>query len=381
MLYFAAELEARDVEVIAELRAAHEALRRQSAVPKRWSGGVRQQLWSRAIKGSNTIEGYNVTDAQALAIVNDLTASDSEDLSVRVVTAYKQAMDLLLTQIADPTFMWHPSLLKAMHHIMLNYDQAKRPGLYRQSQIFVLDEQSNQKVYEGAPWEDVSSLVHDLVVQLDANRDTDPYVNAAMAHLNLVLIHPFADGNGRMSRALQTLILGRSKIADPEQLSIEEWLGSNTPDYYAVLQKVGQGNWAPHSETLMWIRFNLRAHALQLDSVQRRIRQANELWSSIEEALAAVHISERCADSLQHVAYGLELRRADHISLTGVDERTATRDFHALAKAGLVIQQGATRGTYYTTGPSLAKLLSKHSHPARTALADPYPDLRAELYR
>ena len=381
MLYQAAELDARDIEVIAQLHAGHDALRRQSALPKRWSGGLRQQLWSQSIKGSNTIEGYHVTDAQALAIVNDLSQADSTDANVKAVTSYKHAMDYVLTQIADPSFAWHPSVVKAMHHIMLSYDQSKHPGLFRRGQIFVLDEQTQDTVYEGAPWEDVSPLVSTLVAGIAANHEIDPYVNAAMAHLNLVLIHPFSDGNGRMSRALQTLVLGRSRIADPEQLSIEEWLGSNTSDYYAALQKVGQGTWSPHSDTLLWIRFNLRAHALQLGRVQQRIKQANEIWSGIEEALAEVNVADRCADSLQRVAYGVELRRADHVALTGVDERTATRDFHALAKSGLVVQHGATRGAFYTAGPTLQQLLSEHRHPARSAVPDPYPDLRTELYR
>jgi Fic family protein len=52
-----------------------------------------------------------------------------------------------------------------------------------------------------------------------------------MAHLNLVMIHPFRDGNGRMARALATLVLTRSDIGEPEFCSIEEWLGANTEDY------------------------------------------------------------------------------------------------------------------------------------------------------
>ena len=61
-----------------------------------------------------------------------------------------------------------------------------------------------------------------------------------MAHLNLVMIHPFRDGNGRMARALATLVLTRSDIGEPEFSSIEEWLGANTEDYYSVLAHTGR---------------------------------------------------------------------------------------------------------------------------------------------
>ena len=65
--------------------------------------------------------------------------------------------------------------------------------------------------------------------------DAHPLVAAAMAHLNLVLVHPFSDGNGRMARCLQTFVLARDGLLAPEFSSIEEYLGRNTSAYYAVL--------------------------------------------------------------------------------------------------------------------------------------------------
>jgi len=62
-----------------------------------------------------------------------------------------------------------------------------------------------------------------------------------MAHLNLTMIHPFSDGNGRMARCLQSLVLARGGKLSPEFLSIEEYLGRNTPSYYQVLSAVAQG--------------------------------------------------------------------------------------------------------------------------------------------
>ena len=60
-----------------------------------------------------------------------------------------------------------------------------------------------------------------------------------MAHLNLVMIHPFRDGNGRMARALQTMVLAQDQVVEPTFSSIEEWLGNNTQEYYDVLAATG----------------------------------------------------------------------------------------------------------------------------------------------
>ena len=84
-----------------------------------------------------------------------------------------------------------------------------------------------------------------------------------MAHLNLVMIHPFRDGNGRMARALATLVLTRSDIGEPEFCSIEEWLGANTEDYYSVLARTGRGSWQPRGDVNLWLAFNLRERFLQ----------------------------------------------------------------------------------------------------------------------
>lgn len=89
---------------------------------------------------------------------------------------------------------------------------------------------------------------------------TDEPVVQAMAHLNLVMIHPFRDGNGRMARALQTLVLATKGIAEPEFASIEEWLGANTDDYYRVLAATGRGEWAPGGDAHLRVKLTLRAH-------------------------------------------------------------------------------------------------------------------------
>src|SRR3990172_4743171 len=96
-------------------------------------------------------------------------------------------------------------------------------------------------------------------------------VRAAIAHLNLVLIHPFRDGNGRMARCLQTLVLAREQILEPIFCSIEEYLGRNTLAYYDILAEVGGGSWQPERDALPWVRFSLTAHLRQARTMLRRI--------------------------------------------------------------------------------------------------------------
>lgn len=117
-----------------------------------------------------------------------------------------------------------------------------------------------------------------------------------MAHLNLVMIHPFRDGNSRLARALQTLLLARDAVLDPIFSSIEEWLGHNTDDYYRILALTGQGAWNPDRATDLWVKFNLRAHHMQAQTLERRFSEADHTIAEILALVEAEGFPERVVD-------------------------------------------------------------------------------------
>jgi Fic family protein len=125
----------------------------------------------------------------------------------------------------------------------------------------------------------------ELIQDMNAPSDVPVLVRAAMAHLNLVMIHPFSDGNGRMGRALQTMVLSREGIVDPRFSSIEEYLGRNTTEYYKILQETGQGAWHPERDTLPWIKFCLTAHYRQAETLLRRIKEMERLNDILDREL------------------------------------------------------------------------------------------------
>jgi len=95
---------------------------------------------------------------------------------------------------------------------------------------------------------------------LNSPDGTPAIVRAAMGHLNLAMIHPFSDGNGRMARCLQTLVLAREGLLDPAFCSIEEYLGRNTHEYYSVLADVGGANGSRPTTQCPGFDFCLAAH-------------------------------------------------------------------------------------------------------------------------
>ncbi|MFC7533012.1 Fic family protein [Actinoplanes sp. GCM10030250] len=104
-----------------------------------------------------------------------------------------------------------------------------------------------------------------------------------MAHLDLVTIHPWRDGNGRTARALHTLILARTGELAAEFSSIEEWLGeqTNTLQYYDALQSAQGGHFRPERDAHAWLKFVFTAHHRQAQRVQRRYEWTVRMWNDL----------------------------------------------------------------------------------------------------
>jgi Fic family protein len=367
-----------DQEVLQQIHALRSELTDVLRVPRRWAGGLRRSMLARAIQGSNSIEGYDVKLDDAAAALDDEEALSADQRTFAEIRGYRQALGYVLAMAKDTHFRVDVSAIRGMHFMMLSHDLAKSPGSYRQGVVYVHDEATGENVYEGPPAEDVPALVAELMDRLADEQAMDPLVQAAMAHLNLVMIHPFRDGNGRMARALQTLVLSRGGIGEPAFSSIEEWLGSNTEDYYRVLAATGAGAWHPERSAELWVKFNLRAHHIQAQTVRRRYREAGKLWVAFDELIEKFGLAERVADELFDASLGFRIRRSTYVRRAAIEERTASRDLARLTELGLLRPVGETKGRHYIMGDKLAELVQDLLS-TRDRLDDPYPWMRERL--
>ena len=118
----------------------------------------------------------------------------------------RRVLTYVLNVATEPGFVIDDVVLRSMHFMLLERDPSKCPGRYRTDEIFVRDDRRGVNVYAGPDGEAVRALMRTLSESLSAPKGDDPLVRRAMGHLNLVMIHPFRDGNGRMARTLQTMV-------------------------------------------------------------------------------------------------------------------------------------------------------------------------------
>jgi Fic family protein len=181
-----------------------------------------------------------------------------------------------------------------------------------------------------------------------------------------------------MARALATSLLARSGIGEPEFSSVEEWLGHNTDDYYAVLAHTGHGHWEPRPDAHLWLTFSLRAHYMQAQTVAHQVEEAGRTWIELDQLTSAHSLPERTTDAMFEAILGYRVRRATYLKHAEVTEQTATRDLAALASAGILEPRGTGRGRYYVAGQPLRQI-QEDRRSRRKPLRDPYPWMRAKL--
>jgi len=361
MLLATPELDARELEVLADIDELKQRLRRQLHEPRRWYGSLRRLSIARAIQGSNSIEGFdaNLDDAVAVAVGEEPLDADQE--TRLALKGYRDAMTFVLQLADDEEFVYGSQVFKALHFMMTSYDLRNRPGRWRAGAVYVRNEETGDIVYEGPEIDQVPGLMQDLATGLNAPCDQQ-VIHAAMAHLNLVMIHPFRDGNGRMARCVQSLVLARGGVLAPVFMSIEEYLGRNTQKYYDVLAEVGRGHWQPGNDARPWIRFTLTAHLRQARTMVLRVRETERLWVRIEDVIRQHDLPERVMPALFDAALGLRVRNATYragLEDAGeetITEQTASRDLQRLVAAGLLKPAGEKRGRFYGGSAELIRL-------------------------
>ena len=246
--------------------------------------------------------------------------------------------------------------------MMIEHDFQKHPGKWRTGPIFVRRESSGERAYEGPDASLVPTLMRELVEDIRRGDDGSPIlVKAAMAHLNLVMIHPFADGNGRMGRAIQTLVLTRDGIVSPLFSSIEEYLGSrnNTEAYYSFLADVGLGHWNPQNDARPWIRFCLRAHLQQAVTLERRVREISRLFDDLEAELLRRKLNPRMVFALYDAAIGFRVKSESYRATADISSQVASRDLSLLVDQGFLIPKGEKKGRAYIGSQFLFDLREK----------------------
>ena len=298
-----------------------------------------------SIGSSTRIEGSKLTDREVEKLLSNLAIQTFDTRDEQEVAGYAELMDLVFNSWRDIPF--NENHVKQLHQILLSHSEkdARHRGQYKthSNSVTAFDENGDQIgiVFETVTPFDTPRLMAELVAWVNDERDKaqlHPLLIISIFVVVFLEIHPFQDGNGRLSRVLTTLLLIDSGYVYVPYSSLESVIELNKEAYYLALRQT-QGsirtdapNWQP------WLVFFLRSLAEQVRRLEKKIEREKIVLAALPDL------------SLQIVEFVREHGRitiGEAIKLTGVSRNTLKQHFRNLVERGHLNQQGGGRGVWY----------------------------------
>lgn len=300
-----------------------------------------------SVGSSTRIEGARLSDHQVEALLANLDINSFRSRDEEEVAGYAEAMGTVFDSWEHiPLSENH---IKQFHGMLLKYstkDTAHR-GEYKKfpnnMEAFDPDGRSIGVIFETASPFDTPQLMTQLIEftrQALADRELHPLLIVAAFVVHFLAIHPFQDGNGRLSRVLTTLLLLQAGYRYVPYSSMERIIEENKDGYYRALRQ-SQKEIRTDAESLdTWVRFFLQTLQKQKDILLRKVEQEQRL-----EKLPPL--------SEQMVVLARERGRltiTDAVTLLQVNRNTAKVHIRQMVESGYLVQHGTGRATWYSTG-------------------------------
>ena len=298
-----------------------------------------------SIGSSTRIEGSRLSDREVERLLSNLAIRSFETRDEQEVAGYAELMDLVFGSWQDIPF--NENHIKQLHQILLRHSEkdSRHRGQYKthSNSVAAFDENGVQIgiVFETATPFDTPRLMAELVSWVRDERDKGqlhPLLIIAVFVVVFLEIHPFQDGNGRLSRVLTTLLLIQAGYAYVPYSSLESVIELNKEAYYLALRqtqgtiRTASPDWQP------WLVFFLRSLAEQVRRLEKKVERERLVLAALPEL------------SLQIVEFAREHGRVtmgDAIKLTGVSRSTLKQHFRNLLERGHLVQHGSGRGIWY----------------------------------
>lgn len=298
-----------------------------------------------SIGSSTRIEGSRLSDREVERLLSNLQIKSFATRDEQEVAGYAEVMELVFSSWRDITLT--ENHIKQLHRDLLTYSEkdAWHRGNYKTStnSVVAFDEDGKQLgvVFATATPFDTPILMTELVSWFNEETESaqlHPLLLIGIWVVVFLEIHPFQDGNGRLSRVLTTLLLLRAGYAYVPYSSLESVIERSKEAYYLALRQT-QGtirseepNWQP------WLVFFLRALSEQVQRLNRKVEREKLVLAALPEL------------SLQIVEFTREHGRitmGDAIRLTGGSRNTLKQHFRALVERGHLELHGSGRGVWY----------------------------------
>jgi Fic family protein len=307
-------------------------------------GRLKRSVLITSTGASTRIEGSKMSDDEVARLIQELKSTPPKGRDAQEVAGYAD----LLGRIFDhwKTLKITEGQILHFHKILLNFSEKDKAhkGKYKTSDNKVVMRKEDGKeivIFNPTPpyltKKEMDDVLHWLAEEME-KKETHPLILIANFIFEFLAIHPFQDGNGRLSRALTTLLLLKAGYTYVPYVSLDEIIEEKKIDYYLALRKTQSRHKTKNEDITPWLNF-------LLDALIEQIRRANEI---IEEDQPEKLLSEK-----QLAIY--QLFRTDTLSVSEISKllkdsipmATLKQALSRLVDLKLIERVGMGRGTRY----------------------------------
>jgi cell filamentation protein, protein adenylyltransferase len=289
---------------------------------------------------STSIEGnpLPLTDVKRILKNTPQNIRDSE----REVLNYNTALKDINQKLAKGNIPFTLNLVLQIHKQVMNkLLPSSQSGKLRSDPVFVNDPRARTTVYWPPDAKDIPGLVKELILFVDNNiTKIDPLILAGLFHKQMVVIHPFMDGNGRTTRLLTKILLANMGLNTFNLFSFENYYNQNVTRYF---QMVGvRGDYYEIAENIdhsQWLEYFTGGIIDELLRVEKILPRSTE---GPKDELQPYH--RKILDFIKENGY---IADRDYAGIVDRAKPTRRLDFNKLIQMGLIQREGKGKNTYY----------------------------------
>jgi Fic family protein len=297
-----------------------------------------------SVGSSTRIEGARLTDEQVEELLSGLHTVSFKSRDEEEVAGYAETMSMVFSSFEH--MILSENLIKQLHRDLLKHSgkDARHRGDYKKQpnhvEAFDQDGKSLGIVFETASPFDTPRKMEELVSWFSRAKSEGvlhDLLITAIFNVHFLAIHPFQDGNGRLSRILTTLILLQSGYHYVPYSSLERIVEENKNQYYLALRKAQETIQGDGSTLPVWISFFLRSMKQQVAALESKLKY--------EELLFGIPpLSQEILDAAKHRG---KITVRDLVKITGANRNTIKAHVKRLVMNGRLDQLGNGKGTWY----------------------------------
>jgi Fic family protein len=310
-----------------------------------WEKKFREDAIVRQAHHGTHIEGnkLNLTEAKDVLLGKDVIGRPRD---VQEIINYRRLLEVIEEEANRKIERITESLVKKFHRTVVhNILTPEQTGEYRVKQVVIRNSETGEVTFRPPSALEVPFLMREFLYWLNKADDDElhPILRAGITHHELVRIHPFIDGNGRVARALSTLILFLGKYDIRRFFSLEEYYDKDAVSYYENLKKASDG------DLTAWLEYFTLGVAIEFERIKKKVLKLSK-DTYLKEKLGGkqVFLTERQTKIIEYIqSVGFLQNQSFNEVFSDVSEDTVLRDLKDLMENGIIKKIGKTKASRY----------------------------------